>query len=114
MFEAFAEENAPQSIDRLFIDLILFYGCGFNYQNCVQVVSNENCPKNNWGLRSVKITGSLNIWTFNVLGVLDPVTPTINLFNMRPEQAYHFDNMIFIGCCEFLQTLYTNNFKNIA
>jgi hypothetical protein len=34
---------------------------------------------------------------------LDPLCPTTNLFYMRPEHAFHLDNMIFFACCEFLR-----------
>lgn len=90
------------------MDLLLFFGCGFDYSNAVQITSVEQVQKDPEGFRTVKIMGKHFELIF--LFLLDPITPSLNIFYMRPEQAYHFDNMILFACCEILQPQNAFNF----
>lgn len=97
-FDAYFEKLGKNIslLPALFMNLLLYFGCGFNYKNVVQITSVEDVKKENNGFRTVKI--------------MDPITPTINLFHMRPEHAFHLDNMIFFACCEFLQPPKSKNY----
>lgn len=56
-FDKFNAEVVVPQLPYLFMDLLLFFGCGFDYVNVVQITSVENIPKENAGFRTVKING---------------------------------------------------------
>lgn len=57
-FDKFNAEMIIPLLPYLFTDLLLFFGCGFDYVNIVQITSVENVQKDNSGFRTVKINGN--------------------------------------------------------
>lgn len=92
------------SMPILFTSFILFYGCGFDHSTCVQITSTEDIPKDKQECRYIRISGFILIFLLDLMQLfLDPISPEINVFLMRPDHYAHFDNLLFIGATDFLQ-----------
>ncbi|KAI6194509.1 Zinc knuckle [Aphelenchoides besseyi] len=74
-------------IAKLWMDLILYYGCQFNRQEIIQIVSKTKQEKENKGRRHIRI--------------LDPIQ-SMNIFQMRMENFSHLENCFFLGAADFL------------
>jgi hypothetical protein len=55
--EFFAKYIVPPPIAILFMNLFLYFGCGFDYMNCLQIISEDQVSKENKGFKTVKIMG---------------------------------------------------------
>jgi hypothetical protein len=61
LFETFAKNAVIPPLPVLFMNMILFYGCGFNYQHCIQITTAERINKEKLGFRTAKIVGKLQL-----------------------------------------------------
>lgn len=103
-FEEYINRFQRSAISILFTNLVLFYGCEFDYSTCVQITSREVVRKENGGFRTIKILGQPRKSLLLRSLFSDPIDPlSINLFSMNPEKAVHLNNLLFVGAWDILQ-----------